>query len=407
MNDTENGNKTKQKQLLIEVADASDGPLVSSFPGGLPSTEAKFVWKKYNQRHILVGKDDSCRYYGQEEPSRSRLVIALYDKRNHTLTCHMAANEGQVYALQQQVINYETNITADPTSNVFQEFGSSKKKRALQSQQANRIHSDQILGKAGTLTKMVVDNKNLAESNRKAIQEQKERNQNTEVNDPAPAVSLAVQEATNAWRSAFLPNHANPNADTPTKVYTPENMAGPEAWSQVIRVVDACFHEEDPAAALQKSKSSDTWQFSSLRELLLNSKPQKGIYRALCLLHTWTRLYEENHRKRFVGHTSSNAVVQSFWQNFGTSMMSAAEQKEGYCMSKANQDRCKLHLLLLFLWVEGCSTSKLPAYCAEMKWPWAQMVNLLQEAGCTIQKDKVSLNTPVQYPQSIGKRKRK
>ncbi|GAX29401.1 hypothetical protein FisN_16Hu159 [Fistulifera solaris] len=267
MNDTENGNKMKQKQLLIEVADASDGPLVSSFPGGLPSTEAKFVWKKYNQRHILVGKDDSCRYYGQEEPSRSRLVIALYDKRNHTLTCHMAANEGQVYALQQQVINYETNITVDPTSNVFQEFGSSKKKRALQSQQANRIHSDQILGKAGTLTKMVVDNENLAESNRKAIQEQKERNQNTEVNDPAPAVSLAVQEATNAWRSAFLPNHANPNADTPTKVYTPENMAGPEAWSQVIRVVDACFHEEDPAAALQKSKSSDTWQFSSLREL--------------------------------------------------------------------------------------------------------------------------------------------
>lgn len=406
MSEIENGHKKKHKQLRIEVADASDGPLVSSFPGGLPSSDTKFVWKKQNQRHSLIGKDESCRYVGQEETSRSRLVIALYDKRNHTLTCHLAAGDGQVYALQQQVLNYESNIASDPTSNVFQEFGSSKKKRALQSQQANRIHSDQILGKSGTLTKIVVENDNMTESNRKAIQEQQERNMNANTGE-APGISLAVKEVTNAWRNQFLPNHSNPNADTPTKVYTPENMAGPEAWSQAIRVVDACFHEEDPVAAIQKSKSGDAWQFSSLRDLLLRSKPQKGTFRALWLLHTWTRLYQENHRKHFVVQPSTNAAVQSFWQNFGTSMMSTVEQKEGYCMSKANQDRCKLHLLLLFLWIEGCSTSELPAYCSEMKWPWGQMVNLLQEAGCTIQKDKVSLKTPVQYPQSIGKRKRK
>ena len=81
----------------------------------------------------------------------------MYDKKRGVVTIHEAASKGTVFALRQSVPSYNANggghaetkpgdTSALDRSQVFEDFGSSKKRKVLKSQAANQVDIDNVVG---------------------------------------------------------------------------------------------------------------------------------------------------------------------------------------------------------------------------------------------------------------------
>jgi A49-like RNA polymerase I associated factor len=399
---------------------------------------------------VVVGKDSTCHYAGNVvDASRSRMCVGVYDKHTSTLTLYPAATA----SLQQSVIRYQprasngsaaASAAASASSSsggaagvpvamktLVGEFGSVKKQRAYKSQEANRVHLENVVG---STVEQFLDRTGGSNKKKKA----------GAGGDDADAPIDPVERVTREWRQAFLPPF-DEGATDPLRVYNMEEFAGRDAWRLVGHRATALFQNKDQirnATAAPDStgpgttantKGGDANSYlsgalASLRRLLLQQHTDSKLYQIKCALlyQHLANLYLLLHRRKFIPPIDSNKpayfgapneVAQLFLDKFTTSIQNSG--RDGHALSKANHDKCRAHLLLLHVASHDCSQAPIAAAAADLKLDLAVASHLLKLAGCTVDKKrtgagKTSSNEPVAtlalpltFPKATGVRKRK
>merc|ERR1712070_405268 len=138
----------------------------------------------------------------------------------------------------------------DPSSsalrpNIFEDFGSQKKKKVLKSQAANRVDIDHVIG-AGSesaVVSQIMEGRAMSESNKKAIEDTKHADA-----DRKTANEISLEES----RKQLIPEY-DENAVEPMRVFNAKSIAGEKAWDRIHRKVTACLHQEDPIDAIVQS----------------------------------------------------------------------------------------------------------------------------------------------------------
>lgn len=424
----------------------------------------------------------------------SQWCVGLYDKRRQTLTLYPTAPQGQVLTLQQSVPTYQP-VTTSSTQNggiitsamdrrrlLTQDFGSSKQKKAMQSQQDNLVNVDAVVGGSRFLQQIMPTNANddddeadgqpnnasgmtMSASNRRAIQEQRDRqagNTDVKITDPA-------EEGYDQVRRQYLPAY-NKNAKEAIKVYRAKDILedDEEAWSQIIRVVDACRKQDDVVAALTRPpaqrKADEDGNDDEDEEEAQPKKPVKGApwnasvvaalkrlshnsndddqdterYQMQCayLLNHLMNFYLRNAHRKFIREPIEEraywwecSVPQALARRFVNSYTivrdeegSNANSAASYVMSPQKRDKCLLHILLLNMIVQGGRSMKvtnLQPLVQDLKIDVAIATKLLRMAGCTIVQGKpsgdakkntattVQLQVPLTFPPPAQRRRRR
>jgi hypothetical protein len=477
-NNSRNSNNcdlTADEPKFLWKQNQAQTPLAYSLLGKDEACLYRADWRDNNNEKDALGRNRN------HPTATSRLFLGVYDKQSHTLTLQPTAGAGSVWALQQSVPSYSNNKSASATTTtttsnnnsidydaaaavglqkthslLFADFGSSKKQKVLRSQQANQVRVEQVVGSAamttifsqgGHMTKM-------SESNRKAVQEQRLQQQppghttisNSNTTGAATGKS-AIEAATWEWRNGFLPKY-NVHASRAHQIYKAQDMAGgAEVWALVSREVDACCHRQDtdivaamtttPAGTENGGKADfDDWRNASVRSLLntiastasISGPEKKQQLRCVLLLNHFLNLYLKWHRKRFIPAPLRDrprymgvplAIAEAFLEQFTTQVTDNDHQDFGYCMSKANKDKCLVHLLLLFLLADsGGGTESSSAvstttaiqserfhYLADdLGLDVSEASHLLRQAGCIVRRDSRTglptavLKTPLEFP---------
>jgi DNA-directed RNA polymerase I subunit RPA49 len=430
---------SKEDGIRVKVID-KPGPIVCSFPGGLPAVVSDepptFVLRPSKDKDhtiTLMGKDATCLYTAEAELNNSNnkrkersthLCVGIYDKVTKTLTLQKAAADGYVFSMAQSVPAYEMEQTmqqssmaaADIRKSLFEDFGSAKKRKALRSQEANRVNVESVIGAGSLMVDHFMKGEAMSSSNRAALE--KARHETDHHRDEGAAAE--------EWRRSFLPTF-DKDTDRPYKVYNAKDMAGPMAWTELERTVVACMKRNDVIAALTHSDTSDrpdnAWSavvVEAMRKLPKDSADKVQFYVKASLLNHWTALYRKLGSKRnFPGPSGDmrrylgvpTDVAQRFISMFAT-VITSEDDRGTFVMSKANKDRCCLHLLLLYLMVDGKNDMKsdsIPTFAAEIKMDMKEASQLLRLAGCSVYKKPgtsqlvVKLGVPLVFP-SIKKR---
>lgn len=428
--------KNQSVKIEIEEPNATGNPIVVSFPGGLPESvhsasadnvPPKFVWQKLNEKSSfgrkVVGMDKNCVYSAScqglmYDDRRTKLCIGLYDKKRGVVVLREAASRGTVFSLEQTVPSYLKNRQPPATrtaadileygANVFEDFGSSKKRKVLKSQAANRVEIDHVVGagEGSAVVDQVMKGESMSESNRKAVEASKkgdiDRNQ-------------AQEDAFEALRRNFLPPY-NEIAVKPDKVYNAKEMAGENAWSKVYNKVHACMHQEDVATAIEgclgnKDKAWVPCALKNANEISPDSNNAAHRYACTILLNYLIKFYQANHRRRSISAVDDsstshfgvpNEVATRWLQLFATEVHSGS--KVSYAMSKANKDKLIIHALILYMISQGPSMKigDIRLIAEDMKVPVAECGNMLRLAGCTVTKKgtvlSAVLKTPLTFP---------
>jgi hypothetical protein len=448
-------------KIRVHAADPDIDPVVCSFPGGLPSSlltasngssnttsshPPKFLWRrpasdKTKAGGTLIGKDDACLFESQapqqgKNKCRTKLCVGVYDKKKGKLTLHQAASDGTVYALQQSVPSYleqagpnvdSTKTYAEQRTALFEDFGSAKKRKVMRSQEANKVNVDSVVGAGNVMVGSFLKGEAMSESNRKAIEER--INQTAEQGEGNQAkIKDAVDTATKEWRNSFLPKHEEDAAEA-HEVYNARDMLGDEAWGQVSRVVDACMRKEDVAEALLRGSSEGTeekddgrkrteWNkcvVDLISDVPTESPSAKHQYKSAVALNYFINLYIQNNKRRFIRRPPEGkahwfgtpvTVINRFMECFATQITNE-DGELCFVMSKANKDKCCVHMLLLFVMADGGKTMKsgnIKPIADDLSMDVRDSAHLLKLAGCTVAKkagtNKTSaiLQVPLKFP---------
>ena len=438
--------------LQVASSDAA-APLLCAFPGGLPAalqgtdTAAsledaslpRFVIKhQQRQQHqdiVLVGKDHACLYAATKSNNNNnnkrplQTVVALYDKQRGVAVVH--PTDGFVYTLQQSVLQYKpqtSEATFDKNNNnmdarkaLFADFGSAGKQRTMRSQEANRVNVETVVG-AGHVQQVVLAN--MSPSNQAALahhHHHHHHNNNTHADNHTEA-------AATAWRQAFLPTY-DATADDPAKIYSAAQIAGPVVWPRLVAKVKSVWHKSENDDALTTLLAThDQWYPSVerlLTMLLLTSKAKLSsphlvtqIATAL-LLQDFLHLYTQVHRKRWMAPLPPGRccgvpadVARHWWERFTTPTTADRgpyEGQAGSMMSPAQQDACRVHILLLYVLAEGRYTcADIAPLATDLAVDVSVATHLLRLAGAHVVRTKTgalaaTLKVPLVFP-SLGKR---
>lgn len=428
----------KQKVAIqVEAANDADQPVVVSFPSGLPESiqtggtdnlAPKFSWQKLHEKSSLsrkvVGKDKHCIYSAQAkgmmyDNRRTKLCVGVYDKKKGVLVLQQAATRGTVFALEQTVPSYveenelvRTRTIEDVLSsgaNVYEDFGSSKKRRVLKSQAANRVEVEHVFGagEGSAVVDQVMMGKSMSESNRKAVEASKkgenDRNQ-------------AQENAFEAIRRNFLPPY-NHLAVKPYKVYDAKEIAGDAAWSKIYNKVHYCMHQDDVTGHIEEclGEKDRAWHSCALKlvqEITPDSNNAGHRYACTILLNYIIKFYIANNRRRSIpaidDKSSShfgmpNDVASRLLELFATKMQGVSG-KISHAMSKAGKDKCIVHALLLYMIAHGQSMKigNVRLLAKDLKVPVNDCGSMLRLAGCTVttkgQIMSAVLKTPLTFP---------
>jgi hypothetical protein len=452
--------KNESIKIRVHAADPDVDPVVCSFPGGLPSSlltaangsnnttsthPPRFLWRRQDKSTAsgsLIGKDDACLFESQapeqgKNKCRTKLCVGVYDKKKGKLTLHQAASNGTVYALQQSVPSYleqagpnvdSVKTQAEQRRALFEDFGSAKKRKVMRSQEANRVNVDSVVGAGNLMVDTFLKGEAMSESNRRAIEE---RINQTEQGDGNQAkIQDAVDTATREWRNSFLPKYEE-DATEAHEVYNARGMLGDEAWGQVSRVVDACMRKEDVADAIlrgsseeaprdddEKKRFNNEWNTSIadiISDIPTDGPWAKHQFKSAVALNHFMSLYLQNHKRRFIRPVpegksywfgSPVSVINRFMELFATQMTND-DGETGFVMSKANKDKCCVHMLLLYVMAEGGKTMKsgnIKPIADDLQMDVKDTSHLLRLAGCTCTKkagtNKTSaiLQVPLKFP---------
>lgn len=422
--------------VKFEVADTfKNNPVVVAFPCGVPESATstnppstpslKFVWQKLNDTsksgRRVVGFDLNCLYMATAkgmgyDDRQTKLVVGVYNKKRKTVTLHEAASRGTVFTLQQSVPSYmeqnqhvETGqgATEAVKPNVYEDFGSSKKRRVLKSQAANRVDIDNVVG-AGDGSAMVhqmMKGQGMSESNRAAIEEDR-RNDSTQ--------KSASEKALEAGRLQIIPPY-DEHAVKPDKVYDAKQIAGNKAWKRIFDKAYACLHKENPIDTVVESIFERDWQESVLKSVKeVNPEAEDAVFRVSCfIIANWMiKFYRVNSKMRAfegVDETKSHffgmptELAARCFELFTTSVPNAGNAgKRMFTMTKQNKDKIVTHLLLMYMMAQHMKIPKIGPVAKALKLPAGTCAQFLKHAGCRVTKSGADmaavLKTPLEFP---------
>jgi hypothetical protein len=433
------GRSQDHKTVTIKVVEKTTNPIIVSFPGGLPeSVENKsvkpprFLWQKSDANtkrgRRVVGFDRHCLYSASArgllfDDRRTKICVGIYDKKRGTVALHEGATNGTVFALQQSVPTYidkNGQVGTDPSSNadrpnIFEDFGSQKKRRVLKSQAANRVDVNHVIG-AGSdsaVVNQIMHGQSMSNSNRQAIEDGKDADAERKT-----ANEVALEEA----RKQLLPEY-NKKAKEPSRVYSAKSIAGEKAWSRIHRKVTACLHQDDPIDAVVQSVFEKDW-YGFVIKLVKEVNPDANncAFRISCAIAVnWmVKYYLMYKSKRSIPAVEESKgshfgipieVVSRCLELFATELPPKFDSEGGkkapaYVMSKQNKDRMVVHILLLFMIASGSSMKimDIRSIAETLKVPLNDCSTFLKYAGCTITREgnnlSAMLKTPLTFPKA-------
>jgi hypothetical protein len=427
--------ESEKVTIRVEDQDPDENPIVVAFPRGLPealqeggsrSVPPSFVWQKSNEKTAfgrrIIGHDQHCVYsaeskgFGYDE-RRTKLCVGVYDKKRGVLTLREAASKGTIYSLEQSVPSYldanevvesqvGNNIVEYSTA-VFEAFGSAKRRKVLKSQAANQVDIDHVVGAgAGSaVVDKIIKGELMSESNRKAIEQAK---------DGSAEASNAVERSYEEARRQFLPRYDR-EAKKPHLVYSAKKIAGENAWERLNREVEACMRKDDVATAiLSGAQENDFCDCATalIKEIIPDSAAAKHRYTCALLMNWMLSFYQRNNFRKFIQPPDE---TRGRW--FGMPMEIAARcllsfttqiaderGKTGYAMSKANKDKCVIHIILLYMMAQGeaMKIRNLKPLASDLKVTVNESAQMLRLAGCTLGKAgqvmTAALTVPLVFP---------
>jgi hypothetical protein len=333
------------------------------------------------------------------------------------VTVREAASRGTVFALEQSVPEYlKKNGTVDgqPSRNIlaysnqlFEDFGSAKKKKVLKSQAANQVDIDHVVGagEGSAVLQQVMKGESMSESNRKAIAQSK---------DPESRSNNAVDAAYEAARHNFLPTY-NENAVKPDKVYDAKEIAGERAWGRIYNKVKTCMDQNDPTSAVLESINEKDWSncvVNIVKEISPETKSANNRLTCAMLLNYLIKFYNSNHHREIIPKPNETkhvyfgipVEVASRWIDSFTTVVTDDQGKVNHAMSKANKDKCIVHALILFMMAQGESMkiSSIKPIADDLKVTVNDCAQMLKLAGCSLSKKGsavcAALKTPLTFP---------
>lgn len=490
MNDVSDGATDKRTSASNEHDDSSTDQAytndddIPTFKSGYPlrlsssRTPGKSgspLLKKSQTSRVIRGLDSTNTYTSHaagslQDGRKTKLYVGLYHKETGKLVLHETSERGSIHALSQTVSNYQPTVgeggVSLETRNLtpmqrrqllFESFGSSKKQRALRSQQANIVDMKSVVGAGKSMMKNIETSfKESSESNIKAMEkvkklkkeeEEAEKNANGDNYDvkklPETKVSSAVDEAYNMARRKFLPPF-DESADEAFKVYDAQEIAGEEAWGSISRFSDYNIHqypstwkteivkvksnedenidqemEEENKETNKKYPKKPLLWFDSTKQLLatlpddVSSRGSKTALKTVILL---------NHLLNFHKHVSSSRkivtgtayhlsrqwsmplpIVETFLSLFCSS--TSARKGEAYTTTKQLDDKRLVHIFILYLLAHGneMKVGNINNLCDDLQITTRIAQNYYRQAGCTCSKKNgeavsVSLKVPLTFP---------
>eukprot|EP00548_Thalassiothrix_antarctica_P006916 CAMPEP_0194147140 /NCGR_PEP_ID=MMETSP0152-20130528/22542_1 /TAXON_ID=1049557 /ORGANISM="Thalassiothrix antarctica, Strain L6-D1" /LENGTH=534 /DNA_ID=CAMNT_0038847833 /DNA_START=24 /DNA_END=1628 /DNA_ORIENTATION=- len=495
-------------KVLTKEGNSSNNPIVVSFPGGMPtsllsppslssnnnvsfSKDGKlpeFIIRRFpstngiskkrkksrkdtvvtveDDRCHIIGRDDTCTYEGtlsdlkkKKKNPIQRLCVGIYNKQTGVLEVSLAAGDGNVCALQQFIPEYEEGQNTDLLQSnseryqaLFKEFGSAKRRKALNSQQANRIRVDadsSAINKSNNILSSAFTNQaGMSESNKQALKNLKKSEE-----ERVDGVAQAYMEA----RKMLLPSW-NEDAEKPSLVYDIREMVGAINWDRLSHQTKLMLRnvpdKEKWYDTLTKPSLRFKWhnciQSHILEKIPSAANAEDLITMAQALNHMitfWHRVGLSSRPLR--GDTKSFAkelkipmdmaahCLKTFLTHLGGTGWSTR-----YALGNQDRDRLLVHILLLYLMThvdeQKGSKKKKEIMKADTMAPIMQQLsksslstdsrtnnkidipnltyNLLREAGCTVEKKRnadeegdiiVQLKVPLVFPKAPIKRIRR
>ena len=420
------------KFLFPDAAPPTGSPSASSRPNARRSSK--------NGTTLLLGKDDTCLYVGSVERD-SQLCVGLYDTHTHTLKllpAYLATLQQSVIACRGRTGNNDNDNDATeggmaPPNNpattsslpvskrtLVEDFGSVKKQRALKSQEANRVDVSNVVG--SSLSEFLVRTNPevvAASTTTTAIAAAASDADNATTTTTPTAVEIATRE----WRKTFLPPVDATTSD-PLHVYHMEKFAGEAAWRYVSKQAGILLRSSNRQQMLEEADYLPSLR-TVLQQLVSSSSSSSSpetLYCIKCaiLAQHLAQLYLKLHKRRFIPSLQDQMrpqyfdvvleVASVFLNSFTTTTISPARAdalREGHVMSKANVDKCRMHILLLSLVAHQCHNFSLEGIAQDLKLDLRDATHLLRLAGCTHVKRRgtltVDLKAPVTFPDA-GKR---
>jgi len=436
------GRSQEKKTVTIKVVEKSTNPIVVSFPGGLPESvenrrikPPRFLWQKSDvntkRGRRVVGYDRHCLYSASArgllfDDRRTKICVGIYDKKRGSVVLHEGAANGTVFSLQQSVPTYiEKNgqVGTDPSSNadrpnIFEDFGSQKKRRVLKSQAANRVDVNHVIG-AGTdsaVVNRIMHGQSMSKSNKQAIEDSKHAGI-----EKKTANEVALEEA----RKRLIPEY-DKSANEPSRIYSAKNIAGEKSWNRIHRKVTACLHQDDPIDAVVQSVFEKDW-YGFVINLIKEVSPDASncAFRISCaIIVNWMiKFYLMYKNKRTIPAIEELKgshygipieVVTRCLELFATELPPRIDSEGGkkapsYVMSKQNKDKMVVHILLLFMIAGGASMKivDVGSIAESLKVPLNDCSAFLKYAGCSIARKgnnlSATLKTPLTFPK-VGRR---
>ena len=208
-------------------------------------------------------------------------------------------------------------------------------------------------------------------------------------------------------RLLFLPTFDS-DATEAHLVYSARDIAGDEAWGRISRIADACLHQStSPTQCVAKLTDRGTWHecvVQILKSIPLDSPHGKNQVKTALLLNSLITLHLQTMLR---GDARSIArildvnvdVCQRFLDLFSTAMGSGRDAR--YATSKSNKDKCRVHILLLYVMAQGGRTMKvgtIKPIVDILKMDMTEAAHLLREAGFTVKGASAALEVPLTFP---------
>jgi len=333
---------------------------------------------------------------------------------------------------------------------LFDSFGSTKKKRALRSQQANVVEMKSVVGAGDGMMDALGKQGDgaVSQSNLEAMEEVRKGEGDDGKGGLIPSMTTkAVQKAEDAARRSYLPPY-DPTADAPHKVYDSQELAGEDAWNQISRQVDKCIHPNNNKQTAELDFVDDTqwiealqrnkW-FPSTQTLLatIKSPSQKRgakyqiktvvLVNQLLIFHTkFNKTFvpeatvSDEYIERGGDPSASPALLMAKYIGLPVDACttflalyttpSHDRGKAGYAVTKQLKDKRVLHILVMYLLAHGrgMKVASIESLCDDLRIGVKEAGSLYRMAGCKMKKGKggstsVSLSVPLVFPPT-GKR---
>ena len=207
-------------------------------------------------------------------------------------------------------------------------------------------------------------------------------------------------------RLAFLPTF-DADAKEPYLVYSARDIAGDEAWGRISRLSDACLHQ-GASKFVTALTERGTWHdcvVQILQSIPLDSPHAKNQVKAAILLnymlsfHLQTTILKGDVKTIARTLDMTSEVCQRFLDLFSTATGSGRDAR--YATSKPNKDKCRVHMLVLFVMAQGGRTMKVGSIkpiVDILKMDMPEASNLLREAGFTVKGTSTALVVPLTFP---------